>query len=93
VCALSPASESVPSDEIYEKAVCLATSVFVLEGDKADAAKFVPIHEGSMKMISVNMLQPKCVSMSTQIHTSGPYTSKTLAGVAMTDLVVQSLLA
>ena len=66
------ASESVPADELHEKAVCLATTVYVLEGDK-DTAHFVPIHEGSIKMISVNLLQPKCVSAVLGTHSQVVY--------------------
>ncbi len=56
------ASESVPGDEVHEKAVNLATVVYQLEGEP-DTAQFVPIHEGTAKMLSVNILQTKQVSL------------------------------
>lgn len=61
---VSIASESVPGDEVYERAVNLATTVYQLEGDK-DSAQFVPIHEGITKMITVALLQTKSVSLNT----------------------------
>ena len=61
LCCLSVASESAPGDEVHEKAVNLATVVYQLEGEP-DTAQFVPIHEGTTKMLSVNILQTKQVS-------------------------------
>ena len=55
------ASESVPSDDIHEKAVNLATVVYQLEGE-GDKVQYVPIHENSAQMVKVALLSTKRVS-------------------------------
>lgn len=51
----------MPSDEVYEKAVNMATVVYQLEGE-AEKTQFVPIHENSPKMLQVSVLHPTRVS-------------------------------
>lgn len=51
----------MPSDEIYEKAVNMATMVYQLEGE-AEKTQFVPIHENVAKMLQVSILHPTRVS-------------------------------
>lgn len=51
----------MPSDEVYEKAVNMATVVYQLEGE-AEKTQFVPIHENSAKMLQVSVLHPTRVS-------------------------------
>lgn len=55
------AAESVPGDDIHERAVNIATTVYLLEGDKPEVAQYVPIHECTAKMVSVGLLQTKSV--------------------------------
>ena len=52
----------MPSDEIYEKAVNMATVVYQLQGE-AEKTQFVPIHENVAKMLQVSVLHPTRVSM------------------------------
>ena len=51
----------MPSDEVYEKAVNMATVIYQLEGE-AEKTQFVPIHENSAKMLQVSILHPTKVS-------------------------------
>ena len=53
--------ENVPSDEVYEKAVNMATVVYQLEGE-GEKTQFVPIHENGAKMLQVSILHPTRVS-------------------------------
>ena len=57
----TPASESVPSDEVHEKAVNLATMVYQLEGE-GNMAQFVPFYEHTSQMVKVALLNTKRVS-------------------------------
>ena len=50
----------MPSDEVYEKAVNMATVVYQLEGE-GEKTQFVPIHENSAKMLQVSILHPSRV--------------------------------
>lgn len=63
VILLFAGPESVPSDEIYEKAVNLATVVYQLEGE-GEKTQFVPVHENIAKMLQVSILHPKRVSFT-----------------------------
>ena len=51
----------MPSDEVYEKAVNMATVVYQLEGE-GEKIQFVPIHENVVKMLQVSVLHPTRVS-------------------------------
>ena len=55
------ASESVPGDEVYERAVSMVTVVYRLEGTDKGSLQFVPIHENSVKMVTVELLDTKQV--------------------------------
>jgi len=54
------AADSVPSDEVYERAVNQATMVYQLEGE-GEMASFVPIHEISHQMLRITLLNTKKV--------------------------------
>ena len=56
--------ESVPGDEVYEKAVNMATIVYQLEGE-GEKLQFIPVQENNAKMLQVSILHPKkvCVTM------------------------------
>ncbi len=54
------ASESVHTDEVYERAVNNATVVYQLEGVD-DKAKFVPVHDHSAQMLKVAVLSTEKV--------------------------------
>ena len=56
-CDCAAAPDSVPSDEVYEKAVNMATVVYQLEGE-GDKAQFVAIHDNTAKMLQVSILHP-----------------------------------
>ena len=62
---LVAAVENVPSDEVYEKAVNMATVVYQLEGE-GEQLQFVPIHENGAKMLQVSILHPTKVSSTVQ---------------------------
>ena len=53
--------ESVPGDEVYEKAVNMATIIYQLEGE-GEKLQFIPIHENVAKMLQVSILHPKKVT-------------------------------
>ena len=54
------ASESVPSDEIYEKAVTTATRVYQLEGE-GEKLRYSLVQENTPQMVRVALLNPKKV--------------------------------
>ena len=54
--------ENVPSDEVYEKAVNMATVVYQLEGE-GEKMQFVPIHDNVTKMLQVSILHPSRVGL------------------------------
>ena len=56
------AADGVPSDDVYERAVNMATTVYQLEGE-GEKASFVPVHENSNQMVKVALLNPKKVYM------------------------------
>ena len=55
------ASECAAGDEVYERAVNMVTTVYRLEGADKDSLQFVPIHENSNKMVTVDILHTKQV--------------------------------
>ena len=59
----SVAAESAPGDEVYVKAVHLATTVYRLEGDNKESVQFVSIQENSTKMMTIGLLQKEHVIM------------------------------
>ena len=54
------AADGVPSDDVYERAVNLATTVYQLEGE-GEMASFVPVHENSNQMLRIALLNTKKV--------------------------------
>ena len=52
------AADGVPSDDVYERAVNLATTVYQLEGE-GEMATFVPVHENSNQMLRIALLNTK----------------------------------
>ena len=52
------AADGVPSDDVYERAVNLATTVYQLEGE-GEMASFVPVHENSNQMLRIALLNPR----------------------------------
>ena len=54
------ASESVPSDEVHEKAVTTATRVYQLEGE-GEKLHYSLIHDNTPQMVRVALLNPKKV--------------------------------
>ena len=54
------AADGVPSDDVYEMAVNLATMVYQLEGEQ-EMASFVPVHENSNQMLRIALLNTKKV--------------------------------
>ena len=61
MCYYFVGPESEPGDEVYEKAVNMATVVYHLEGE-GEKVHFVPIHENIAKMLQVSILHPTKVS-------------------------------
>ena len=57
---LFTASESVPSDEIYEKAVTVATRVYQLEGE-GEKLHYSLVQENTPQMVRVALLNSKKV--------------------------------
>ena len=57
---LAAAATSVPSDEVYEKAVNQATNVYQFQGDQ-DKGQFVLILENSPQMLKIGLLDSKKV--------------------------------
>ena len=58
--SLLTAVDGVPSDDLYERGVNVATTVYQLEGE-GEKANFVPVHEHSTNMVKVTLLNPKKV--------------------------------
>lgn len=58
----------MPSDEVYEKAVNMATVVYQLEGE-GEKTQFVPIHENGVKMLQVSILHPTRVCVFNKLLT------------------------
>ena len=58
--SLLTAADGVPSDDLYERGVNMATTVYQLEGE-GEKANFVPVHEHSTNMVKVALLNPKKV--------------------------------
>ena len=58
--SLFTAADAVPSDDLYERGVNMATTVYQLEGE-GEKANFVPVHEHTTNMVKVALLNPKKV--------------------------------
>lgn len=55
------AAESAPVDEVHERAVSLATTVYCLEETDKGSVQYVPIHENTAKVVHMGLFDTKKV--------------------------------